>query len=748
MKKWSLTNTTKRAGSLVGVFALPFISLPPTQAQTATPSAASKLTVVPQVGHYDTVHTVALSPDGSALFTGGLDATTRRWNLATGATEWIYRQNGPVTALAISRDGKWLAQGDFTGGITVLRPSDGRVLARLKGVANQPVDLDPRTGAEKGVSELRFLESESTEAGPPRLAVLTRESTTWTFSARILEFIAPNSNEPGRWKTVAGPVGKLAKVRSCVLDPRGQFALCGDEAGNVHQLFLQPGKPTRKITVAKNSVLALALSPDGTKWASGGEDGVFQMRETETGKLIRSWPAPPLPKMVSDVVPSIEPISNLAFTASGSTLAVRRGSDVEFWNLSSGALEKSFRAMDNAARMSLTATGDSLFVYGNSLTGPGNDLTQYDLAGKLLRQFPRHEVPLNWVHYLGRQIITGGEDAGISRWSFEKGDLRCDSRSAFAPQGTAAFPDGRRLLVGDYDGIGVLDTATDKSLWKHFWGDDGVMVRSALAVSPNSQWVAAGYVAETGVVRLWNAKTGKPGRQFLLPSMSDVTGVAFSPDGRFLAASYGVTGDLPDQWMGRIRVWRLSDGKEWTTFTGHSDLVWQIQFSPSGQTLASASYDGTVRLWNLATKKLHALRRTGGHSSNVAFSPDGRFLAAGSGNQVVIWPTADAKDKGRRLNLESFVNGIAYSPDGRTLAVACENGTVCLFRTAAANNPLTLMRSRHLFAKERDYIGYLPNGRFSGSPGAGKLIKIRENDEVRDPSPDARLPSLLEEFLK
>jgi hypothetical protein len=185
----------------------------------------------------------------------------------------------------------------------------------------------------------------------------------------------------------------------------------------------------------------------------------------------------------------------------------------------------------------------------------------------------------------------------------------------------------------------------------------------AVAFSPDGKWLAAG---SYGRVTVWELPSARPVK-VLTNVLGAVNDLRFSPDGRLLAAA----GGQPSA-KGDLRLYQVADWKLLAVLGGHGDVVFSVAFSSNGKYLASASFDKTIKLWDLPTRKLE---RTFHHHSDivycVAFSPDSKWLAsAGKDHSVKIVDAITGKSRFTFSGMDQDVLAVAVSPDGKSIVSA------------------------------------------------------------------------------
>jgi WD40 repeat protein len=206
----------------------------------------------------------------------------------------------------------------------------------------------------------------------------------------------------------------------------------------------------------------------------------------------------------------------------------------------------------------------------------------------------------------------------------------------------------------------------DFSFESSVWSPDGKIVASL-----------GGGDGDARAVSLWDTFTGRILRQ--LAAKEAVCAVAFSPDGKSLAAAEGPRGTV---------LWDVGSGKELARITGQGDSV-GVAFAPDGRTLAAAGRSGIIQIREVRGRRLVVELKASTDRSvkRVAYAPDGKTLASiGDDGAVILWDLSTDTERWRRKPHGDRVYGVAFAPDGKALATTGADNFIRIWDTSSGES--------------------------------------------------------------
>lgn len=608
-----------------------------------------------------------------------------------------------------------------------------------------------------------------------------RHHTLCQFSSDGKTFLFGSGKQLSFWDLHASREVRSLPIEDVfLLTPDARFGVRFDKSRGLRFIDTRSGEETGRLNVvARHNGFenGVAFSPDGKALAVVDQNKEVQVRGFPDGKLIFSAP---LPASAKRSIPGGDYWEyQLSFPDRRTLMLGTSGGVIHRWDLAAGkevpALRRHIGAVAGVHAApegkSIVTTGSDGAIRrwdrqtGRELSEPAGYLGRTHAVyspdgryvavgdtrgrlelwnariGRLLRVLQQEGPAITKlaVSSAGSLLAAARADNTVHFWTLPAAEeprlLRCGEEHNLRHVWNMHFsPDGRRLLIADGRYHARLwEVATGKVYWRSRFG--------SAVFSPDGGTLAMVYVGP--YLNLLDASSGKTLARLrqdtnVPEGLGSVPAMAFSPDGKHLAQAINGVYLCDARTGATIHHFQAADKPRGAS---KADLslagkvgeggVHGLAFSPDGRWLATSGWDGSVRLWEVATRR--QVLRFDGHAGDVrqiAFDICSRtLLSCGEDSQAYLWSLRPPMERGANPSLDSLWIALAEEPAKayRTIWVMSETpeATAFLRRKLVPVKPVSNERLRQLFAD-------LESDTFTVRDGAAKALA--ELGEVAAPA--------------
>lgn len=448
--------------------------------------------------------------------------------------------------------------------------------------------------------------------------------------------------------------GHAGQYMTAAFSPDGQWIAAGGQDRIVHLWDASAGRHVKQLHGHPHMIIRVSFSSDGQRLATLGIEGTLNVWDLRSEQPLRRIQVPQPPHW------------SLEYDPTGNWLATgSQDGTVRLWDCETGEEKLKFRAGNGQARgLSFHPDGSRLAVavWTNRIgelkvfdTTEGKELFAMD-GNRTYCQVIRHSPD-------GRYLATGTHP-GVQLWDAATGArVRSWEYKGETLQDLKFTPDGARLVAGSFDkSLRVFDVREGKEL-AVYRGHQFKL--HGIDVSPDgSRVVSVGMEERNSEIKVWNI-TEPPGDALLRSHTDRPNYLVFNPQGTLLA-----TGSNDRT----IKIWDVRTRQVLHTLRGHGFSLFGVEFNHSGTRLISWSFDAARKpelfLWNVAEgKKLGEIR--GGHTDwimEATWSPDDQFIATASKDGTAkIWDAATLQEVTTLTGHTGEVHGVSFHPTDNLL---------------------------------------------------------------------------------
>jgi WD40 repeat protein/serine/threonine protein kinase len=527
-------------------------------------------------------------------------------------------------------------------------------------------------------------------------------------------------------RVIATLSGHTRSISSLEFSPNGKFMASASSGGLDAKVGAIDGE-AKLWDVASHTLLydfgnyphgvsQIAFAPNSQRLAAAGYNSSIRVYDTATGKTIAEHP----------LESALTFCNGITYSPDGELLALTS----ELWNV------------DRRKKLDLKIEGE---IFSATYSRDGQRLVTGGRFGTVMvfdaRTLAVQEVFQGFRHYVhsvaissnGRFVAAGGEANCVRVWDL-KGERASSLPKLHDATADRGVPETRQLLALSHDDntlalatagseITFWDNRTQKPLGKVEHKPGIVM---AVAISPDGRFCASGsrgksaspifpaYALgpdspdEEGVIKLWDMRTGA--ERLTLPHRACYDALAFSPDGKILAAGGWQRNPIKQRNDGVLRLCDAATGRELVKPKLDCGEVADVEFSPDGNLIAIATLrhfldptihpfeisHGEIRVFDITRREWIFRKPLTRNVLAAAFSPDGKCLAAVGNNwkdqngNVKIWNIEADSELASLGGHAGHVLSVTYAPDGKCMATTGTDGTIRLWDTQTWQQRMSL----------------------------------------------------------
>jgi WD40 repeat protein len=410
--------------------------------------------------------------------------------------------------------------------------------------------------------------------------------------------------------------GAAAPLKSVAASPDGSLLAAGGENGRIYIYGWDAGTVRQTIAAHDELVGALAFAPDGSKLITAASDRMIRFFKITTDGKVAASP--------SKEWRASARVGAMAVSPNGRWLVTgNEEGDVTIWNAETGGRTGRLSGHRGAIRkLAFSANGRRLASASFDRTARVWDVSaRGDFREKFTSPATDEQLVSVALNADGRLAATAGLDGIIRIWNVETGapgHRLAEHRNTVTA--LEFFDDGRELISASLDRTlrtwDVASGARLRVLQGHRAGVTAIARQGSLLISSGNDQIIHLWPLqadpETRDVRVLDLKYGAPQAAAISPR-HDTAVVGFE--------------------NGKLAGYSLPAGKLRWEIQAHQSLVSRLSFSPTGDRLASGSFDGQLKVFAITDAEPRLMRSYSNHVdviNDLAFSPDGRLLATAS----------------------------------------------------------------------------------------------------------------------